>query len=151
MTTAHWHLVLTHLPIVGVPAGLALLVWGMVRRSQDLKTAALLAFLFCGALAFFAQQTGEGAEEQIEDLPGFSKTIVHRHEEMADKACLLSALLALTSLGALVARQKVALPQPTYPLILTLAVASSLLLVYTGALGGEIRHTEIRGGPTREE
>lgn len=151
MTTAHWHLVLTHLPIVGVPAGLALLIWGMVKRSDDLKTAALLAFLFCGALAFFAKQTGEGAEEQIEDLPGFSKTIVHQHEDMADKAFLLSALLALTSLGALVAKRKIALPLPTYPIILALALASSLLLVYTGALGGQIRHTEIRGESTRVE
>lgn len=145
MTTAHWHLILTHLPIVGVPTGLALLLWGMLKKSEDLKSAALVAFLVCGLLAFFAKQTGEGAEEQIEKLPGFSKSIVHQHEEMGDKAFLVSAVLAVASLGALLARRRRALPAPTYPLVLALALASSGLLIYTGALGGEIRHTEIRG------
>ena len=145
MTTAHWHLILTHLPIVGVPAGLALLLWGMLKKSEDLKNAALVAFLLCGLLAFFAKQTGEGAEEQIENLPGFSKNIVHQHEEMADKAFLLSAALAITALGTLVVKRRGAVPAPVYPVVLALALATSALMVYTGELGGEIRHTEIRG------
>jgi len=145
MSSAHWHLVLTHLPIVGVPAGLALLVWGMWKKSEDLRCAALVAFILCGALAFFAKQTGDGAEDQIEKVPGFSKSIVHEHEEMADKAFLLTAVLAVASLGVLVAGRRRTLPAPTYPVILMLALGSSGLLVYTGALGGQIRHTEIRG------
>lgn len=145
MSSAHWHLILTHLPIVGVPVGLLLLVWGMWKKSEDLRCAALVAFVLCGALAFFAKQTGDGAEDQIEKVPGFSKSIVHQHEEMADKAFLLTAILAVTSLGVLVAGRGRTLPRPTYPVVLLLALGSSGLLVYTGALGGEIRHTEIRG------
>ena len=145
MSSAHWHLILTHLPIIGVPAGLALLVWGMWKKSDDLRCAALVAFILCGVLAFCAKQTGEGAEEQIDKVPGFSKSIVHEHEEMADKAFLVTAVLAVASLGALVAGRRRALPKATYPVVLTLAVASAGLLIYTGALGGEIRHTEIRG------
>jgi len=145
MSSAHWHLVLTHLPIVGVPAGLALLVWGMWKKSEDLRCAALVAFVLCGALTFFAKQTGDGAEDQIEKVPGFSKSIVHQHEDMADKAFLLTAVLAVASLGVLVAGRGRTLPTATYPVVLILALGSAGLLVYTGALGGEIRHTEIRG------
>ena len=145
MSSAHWHLVLTHLPIVGVPAGLALLVWGMWKKSQELRCAALVAFILCGVLAFCAKQTGEGAEEQIEKLPGFSESIAHEHEEMADKAFLLTAVLAVASLAVLVAGRGRTLPQATYPVVLVLALGSAGLLAYTGALGGEIRHSEIRG------
>lgn len=145
MSSAHWHLVLTHVPILGVPAGLALLAWGYWKKSPDLRSAALVAFILCGLLAFFAKQTGDGAEDQIEQMAGFSKSLVHQHEEMADKAFLLTAGLALASLGVLLAGQRRTLPRATYPALLVLGLASAGLLAYTGALGGEIRHTEIRG------
>ena len=146
MSSAHWHLVLVHIPIVGVPFGLALLMWGLWRRSQDVRSAALVVFILCGLVAFQAKQTGDGAEEQLEKLPDFSKTLVHQHEEMADKAFLLTGALALASLAAMVAtRGGREMPRFASPLLLALALSSSAALAYTGSLGGEIRHTEIRG------
>lgn len=145
MSQAHWHLVLTHIPILGIPGGLLLLLWGLWRRSQDLKEVALVVFLVCGLMTWPAKETGEGAEEQIEKLPEFSKSLVHEHEEMAEKATLLSQILAASSLLALVASRRGNLPKPAVGVILALAAGSSGLLFYTGALGGPIRHSEIRG------
>lgn len=146
MSDAHWHLILTHIPILGVPAGLALLVWGLLKKSADLRTAALVAFILCAVFAFLAKQTGEGAEEQIEHFPGFSKTLVHEHEEMAEKASLLTGILGVTSFVLLIAHQRGReLPKATYPVVVALALTCSGVLAYTGALGGPISHSEIRG------
>ena len=60
MTTAHWHLILTHLPIVAIPFATTLLLVGMAKDSRDLRNAALIAFVLCGLLTFFARQTGDG-------------------------------------------------------------------------------------------
>lgn len=62
MSIAHWHLVLTHIPILGVPAALALLLWGLFKKSSDLRNVALFVFILCGIFSLLAKQTGEGAE-----------------------------------------------------------------------------------------
>lgn len=144
MTTAHWHLILTHLPIVAVPFAALLLLAGVGRKSRDLRNAALVAFVICGLFTFFAKQTGDGAEGQIEELPGFVKSLVQQHEDIADKTFVLTSLLSIVSLGVLVAQSGRTLPGASYPAILVLAVGASASLIYTGALGGKIRHTEIR-------
>ena len=41
MNAAHLHLMVNHLPVVGTPVILALLLWGLVRRSRDIQRAAL--------------------------------------------------------------------------------------------------------------
>lgn len=145
MSQAHLHLILTHIPILGIPAALLLLLWGLWKRSQDLKEVALVVFLVCGLLTWPAKETGEKAEDQIERIPEFSKSLVHEHEEMAEKATLLSQILAVSSLLALVASRRGQLPKPATAIIVVLAAGSSALLFYTGALGGPIRHSEIRG------
>lgn len=149
MTTAHWHLILTHLPIVSIPFAATLLLVGVARNSRDLRNAALVAFVVCGLLTILAKQTGDGAEDQVRNVPGFVKSIVHQHENMADKAVLLTSLLAIVSLGTLVAQRGRTLPGASYPAILVLAVSASAVLIYTGALGGQIRHTEIRSDSVR--
>lgn len=144
MTTAHWHLILTHLPIVAIPFAAVLMLAGIRKNSHDLRKAALIAFVFCGAATFFAKQTGDGAEDQVENLPGFSRSIVQQHESMADRAFVLTSLLAVVALVALGVQRRRALPVASDLAILGLAIAASAVLIYTGALGGQIRHTEIR-------
>lgn len=146
MSIAHWHLVLVHLPILGVPLGLLLLSLGLLRRNEDLRRLACVGFMICAMAAWLAQQTGEGAEEQIEHRPAFSESAVHQHEEMAEKSTTITIILALVATGVLIQSLRgKTLPPAVTPLILTLAVVSSGMLFYTGALGGQVGHPEIRG------
>lgn len=49
MSATHLHLVLNHVPILGIPFGIALLLMGVLRHSEELKRAALVTFsLFSG-------------------------------------------------------------------------------------------------------
>jgi hypothetical protein len=145
MSTAHWHLILTHIPILGVPAALALLMWGLYKKSCDLRNVALFVFVLCGVFSFAAEQTGEGAEDQIKKNLEFSKSITHQHEEMGEKAAIVTGLLGLAALGTFgLSLRRKPLPAATFPVLIALALGSSGTLLYTGALGGPVRHSEIR-------
>ena len=145
MDAIHLHLMLVHLPIVLVPVGLLLLLAGALRHSRELQAAALALHLVAGATCWVAKESGERAEESIErmHLPAIgSESLQHQHEEMAEKATALCLLLGLFSLAGLVR-------PPSRPLLashLVLAAVATGMLAYTGFLGGQIRHSEIRGG-----
>ena len=141
MNGAHIHLILTHLPIVGVPLALLLLVWGQLRASQENQRAAFFALVLLALATILAKWTGEGAEDVLKALPDYPRPWVHSHEEMADRATLATVCLGLLSLVALIrSRSSRALGAA----VLALGLISSGLLIWTGALGGQVRHTEIR-------
>lgn len=142
MNGAHLHLILTHLPIVGVPLAVLLLIWGRLRQSQDNQRAALFAFVLLAGLTVVAKLTGEGAEDVLKALPDYPRSWVHSHEDMADKATIAMVLTGLLALVSLVKKQT---SGALLAAVLLLGLSSSALLIYTGALGGQVRHTEIRG------
>ena len=65
MNQVHLHLLMNHLPILGVPFGLLLLCAGMLRQSDELKKAALLTFVVAALLAVPVYFTGEPAEISV--------------------------------------------------------------------------------------
>lgn len=152
MTLVHLHLLLNHLPIVGVPLVAALLVYGIMRRQRDVQRAALLGFALIAALTVPAYLTGEPAEEAIEHAPGVATALIDRHETLATVSMVLTVALGVWSLlGLWVSRRE----RPVPRVLLAGGVALSLLtigaLVPTGYYGGQIRHEELRaaGAPAR--
>jgi hypothetical protein len=67
---------------------------------------------------------------------------------MGDKAYLLAGVLGLLSVGALLKWRRSPIPGSvaTVALLATAFVAGAM--GYTGLLGGQIRHTEVRPGAT---
>lgn len=152
MTLVHLHLLLNHLPIVGVPLVAALLLYGIVRRQRDVQRAAFLGFVLLAALTVPAYLTGEPAEDAIEHAPGVATALIGRHEALAAVAMGLTAVLgAVALLGLFLSRRD----RPVPRLLLAGGVTLSLLtigaLVPTGYYGGQIRHEEIRaaGAPVK--
>lgn len=144
MSPTHLHLVLTHVPILGVLFGTLLLGWAMLRRSEELQRLALVLFVLCGLAVVPVFQTGEPAEETVEHLPGVSKAAVERHEESAETTLFLTEVLAAAALGALIFRRRSGpLALPLLGGVLVLGMLASASLAWTGSLGGQIRHTEI--------
>ena len=146
MTATHLHLLLNHLPILGVPFGLALLAYGSLRRQEQVQRVALLIFVLLGLAVWPVFLTGEPAEEGVENLPQVSETVIEPHEDAAKLALISTEVLALASLGALVLyRRKPLSAYATVP-VMGVALVATLALGWTGWLGGQIRHTEIRSG-----
>ena len=95
MNSAHLHLLLNHIPILGSAFALVLLGWGLLRRSEPIARVGLATLVLAALFAIPTYLTGGAAEHLVEDLPGISEAAIHPHED----AALISSY-ALGALGA---------------------------------------------------
>ena len=164
ITAPHWHLLMNHLPVVGVMAAVLLLIWAMIRNNAELKRTALLTFVLVAIFAFLANFTGDGAAHVARDIPGVNRQDIREHSSMADKATYLSLIVGAVALIGLIDgwRRKDHGPadnaivnyvrhhkEPHKAYIIACLVLGLLqvyLLAWTAELGGEIRHPEINSG-----
>lgn len=145
MNLVHLHLLLNHLPVIGVPLIAALLMYGILRRQRDVQRAALTGFILLAVLTVPAYLTGEPAEEAIEHAPGVATALIGRHETLATVAMALTALLgAWSALGLFFSRRDRPVPRLVLNGGVLLAVLAVGALIPTGYYGGQIRHEEIR-------
>jgi hypothetical protein len=147
MNMAHIHLILNHLPIFGTLFGLALLAVGLLRNSDELKRISLIIFVFMALAVVPVYLTGEPAESQVKNLPDVSGAFIETHEAAAQVSLATTMLLGMASCVALaLSIRKVKAAVWMTPVVLGLALLVSGSLTYTASLGGQIRHSEIRGG-----
>ncbi len=147
MNSAHFHLVVNHLPIIFPIAGLIVLAIGIGFKVEMVKRTAYFLFTIGAVSAAMAMNSGEGAEEIVEELNGVSHNLIHEHEEKAETMAILSYLLGLASVLALWASWKgKSFSKIASFVVLALSLATIFMGKQTGTSGGEIRHTEIRSG-----
>lgn len=141
----HLHLLLNHVPIIVTILGLLLLAVAVGWRRDALARVAL-AFLVGGGLsALPTYLTGEPAEEAVEHLPGVTDAIIERHQDAALVAAIIVGVLGAFALWTLWRyRRAAALPAWAVRAALIGALLGSGAMAWTGLLGGEIRHTEVR-------
>jgi uncharacterized membrane protein len=144
MNAAHLHLMLNHIPVLGTAFGLALLAWGLIRRSDELRRASLGVLVIVALFAIPAYLTGEPAEEAIEHLSGVNEDAIEEHGEAAKFAFAGDLVLGAIALGGLIVfRGSRFAPAWLDILVLVLAVLVFAMMVRTANLGGHIRHPEI--------
>lgn len=144
MSLTHLHLLLNHFPVIGTVIGLGLLSFAALRKNADLTKASLGLFAVLALISVVVYLTGEPAEEAVENLPGFSESIVERHEDFA-----LFATIALSSAGAAALAVLALFRGRVVPRWIQVGSVIVAFIVtgamgYTAMLGGEVRHTEIR-------
>lgn len=147
MNAAHFHLVVNHLPIIFPMVGVLVMLTGLVFKSDAVKRTAFLIFILGALASIVAMNSGEGAEDLVEQIPGISESFIETHEEAAEVFAILSYILGAAALLGLWASVK----QKSFSNMLNLGVlVFSLVVLFfgkeTGTTGGEIRHTEIREG-----
>jgi uncharacterized membrane protein len=147
MNAPHVHLMLNHLPVVGVLLGFLAYVAALLGRNREWQRLALGLLVVTAALAVPAYISGTWAEEGVERLPGVTEGFIERHEEAAVAGLTASIALGLVALWALAAGRGER-RRPAWLAILVLVVGGITvgLLGRAAGLGGEIRHTEIRAG-----
>ncbi|MBD0777037.1 hypothetical protein HPE56_04450 [Maribacter sp. ANRC-HE7] len=145
MNDANIHLVINHLPIVGVLVGFLVLISGYIIKNHQVKNTSLGIFVFSALTSIAAFNTGEGAAEIVEDFPGVSETLLHNHEEYAELFFTTILILGGVSLAALfLLHKKSKYTKYCFSIVLILAITSTIISKYVGLSGGVIRHTEIR-------
>jgi glucan phosphoethanolaminetransferase (alkaline phosphatase superfamily) len=145
MNEAHFHLLVNHLPIVGILIGFFVLITGFLLKKTEVKVTALGIFVFSALASVAAFYSGDGAEEIVERIPGISETLINQHEESAElffTGMLILGAISLVTMFLEIKKSKFS--GFGFILVFLLAIATGVLAKNVGTSGGEIRHTEIR-------
>ena len=141
--TAHFHLIVNHFPIILPFIGLIILILAIIIKTEVVKRIAYGLFVFSAISTLIAMNSGEGAEEVVEEL-GRNHHLIHEHEESAETFALISYVLGLFSIIALWFNWKKH-PFSNLAMYLTILVCAGTLYFAkaAGTTGGEISHEEI--------
>jgi uncharacterized membrane protein len=140
----HIHLMLNHVPVIGLGVPIAFLLTDWVRKSRKLEWLSLQMFVVFAVLTIPVYLTGSPASHQMREMPGISREIIHRHSSAADFSFATMEGLGVFSLCALYKyRSSAAIPPGLTAVLLALALTVLGLMIWTANLGGKIRHSEI--------
>lgn len=144
MNPAHVHLLLNHIPVVGIWLGIVLYLVAMTKK-PEWRSLSLWVFVLMAVASIPVYLSGEPAEEFLHEFPGISHAHIEAHEEAAVPAFILMLVLGAVALGGWM-RFRVAeqWPRSYSALVLVIALAAGGMIGWTARLGAQIRHPEIR-------
>lgn len=148
MDWTHLHLALNHVPVIGTPFLLLLLVWGWARRSAEITRLALLWLVPFAVLSIALKFTGDFAAQESAGRLEPLRDFVERHEQAADQATTGVFLLGVAAGVALfLGRRGRRVPPWSLAAVLGIGLVTAGLLGRTANLGGQIGHPLLRQGP----
>ena len=148
MSIVHLHLILNHVPVIGMVFALLILGVAAWRRNDGMGRLGLAVMVGLAVVTAAVFLTGEPAEEAVEEVAGVSEAMIHPHEEAAEAALIVTGIAGAMALVALSAYRRRALPRLITGAAFTAALVSTTMLGWAANLGGQIRHTEIGGTAT---
>ncbi|MEO5928312.1 MAG: DUF2231 domain-containing protein [Candidatus Kapaibacterium sp.] len=147
MNGAHIHLILNHIPVVGILFCTGLLLVAMIRKSPDVRRVALWSFVVVAALTIPTYLTGDPAEGTLRGVSGVTREAIHAHEDMAFITMIGAEIAGILAIfGLVMMRKPEGTPAWLMTVLLVLSLAICVLMVITSTRGGEIRHPEIAPG-----
>ncbi len=148
MNWAHIHLLINHIPILGTLFGLLILLWITWKPREELRKLGLLVLFLSGLAAIPVYLTGEPAEDMLEGLAGVSEDRIEQHEEAATVTLGFMIFTGVLAAVGLLNKNERNINNVT-KIVLVIAIITIGLSAWTGNLGGEIRHSEIRNKQDR--
>lgn len=144
LTWTHFHLILNHIPVIGLAVPIVLLITARGRKDRKLEWLSIQMFVVFALLTIPVYLTGSPASHYMREMPGISREIIHRHSNASDFAFWTMEALGVFSLITLYKfRNSATVPPRVAAALLTLAVTAFGLMIWTANLGGKIRHPEI--------
>lgn len=111
---------------------------------KDISLAIIIVAIAGGLIAF---QTGEPAEETVENISGVTEDAIEIHEESAELTNVFFIGLGILSIVSLYAEVKgKRFAKDILLVVLAFSALTFYFVVRTASLGGKIRHTEISTG-----
>lgn len=147
MTAAYTHIVIVHLPVVGLVFTLVVMLLGLFFTDRRLILTGCAFTVVCAVGAVIAYGSGPPALEQLR--AGFDNATVALAEQHAviGRAAFIGAILA--GIVALQALLRTAADEGPSPWLVrglaALLIVVAVLMAWTAHLGGGIRHPEVRG------
>jgi hypothetical protein len=148
MSGVYFHLLVNHAPIFGAFFALALLAASYVWAPDVLRRTGFTVLIATALAAAASDLSGDAAAHAVRGLPGVKRELIQAHDHMAGIALTVGGLAGLIALVLLVRARRRAVGRGEAIVALLSAVVVSGLMAYTGLLGGQIRHTEVRPNAT---
>lgn len=145
MTLTHLHLLLNHVPTVGVVVAVGLLLLAFARRDEGLKRAGLEVLFVIALLTLPVYTSGVAAQREIREMPEVSDTAMKLHQDAALYGFVMTEFAGFVAWVALWQSRRRG--RSATGLVVAATVLSALSLAIMGRaanLGGDIRHPEIR-------
>jgi hypothetical protein len=140
----HLHLLLNHVPTVGMGVAVGVLLLALFRRNDHMVHVSLEVLFAIALLTLPVYFTGVAAEEAIEGMSGVVPAAIQTHEAAALLAftwMLVTGLVA--GLGLWQMRRNSRPSRATLGSVLLLSALTLALMGRAATIGGEIRHPEI--------
>ena len=145
MSSIHLHLLLNHVPVVGMAFVLLILGVALWRQNDGMGRLGLAVMVGLSVITTAVFLTGEPTEEAVEGVVGVSESMIHPHEEAAEASLIATSIVGVLALVALGVYRRRTVPRWVTGAALAAALVASTMLGWTANLGGQIRHTEIGG------
>jgi hypothetical protein len=144
---AHIHLLVNHIPVFTTIFGVLLVVWGVLRKSEEVLRLGLVVVVIASIATWLVTLTGDPAEHVIIGIQGVDRRMIHAHEDAGDLANMVTGAAGVVALITMVLMQRRHRATRAFALVTALVGLIGFGLVARAAnLGGEIRHPEIRAG-----
>ena len=144
MDATHLHLLTNHIPILLTFLSVAMLIWAVISKNSEHYKIAFIGFIIAALAMFVVFESGEDAEETVEEIAKVTHDSIEEHEEAADISWWLTMLVGVGGVIGLYMNKKKTKGFQTFVwVLLAFALLNAGYLAYTGNLGGHIRHTEI--------
>jgi uncharacterized membrane protein len=145
MNAAHAHIILNHIPVIGMIIGFFLLIIGLFARRDLFVKASLVMFVAFALFSIPVFLTGQPAAQQISGQPGFSGNAAHEHEELGEYSLIGAIVLAaITIITLIVWWIRYRKPGGLIIIVVVIAFLVSGLLGWTAHKGGQVRRPELR-------
>ena len=144
MDATRIHLFITHLPVFGLFIGFLVLLYGIIREERHVKIISLAILLIAVVGGLIAFQTGESAEETVENIAGIFENAIEQHEESAELTILFFyGLGILLLIGLYVELNRKKYSKQLLLVVMAFSIITFSFVAWTASLGGKIRHPEI--------
>lgn len=144
MPAQNIHLMLNHVPLMGILFGFLLMIYYTFSKKEDVKKIAYFSFVISALLMLPTFFSGTGSEEIVEHLPNVSESLIEKHEDLAKLASALTYILGIFSIIALFIKSSDKIKKNISVSIFLLSILTTGLIFQTAHIGGQIRHSEIR-------
>lgn len=145
MDAVHIHLIVNHVPVIVTILSSMILIWAMYSGKSEYRNLAFIGFVIAALFVIATFESGENAEDIVEGYSWFDHDVLENHEHAAETArwiVLLTGLSGIAGLSYFRSEKKKGFKVFLW-ISLVLSLVAAGYLIYTGYLGGFIRHDEL--------
>ena len=147
MNLAHLHIVLNHVPSIGMLVGVGLFILSLIQKNDLLKKISLQVLVAMAFAVLPTYMSGNAAQGILRQRPDVPQGLIEEHQNSALFALLFTVITGTFAWFGLWQFKRFHRPSARNSMaVLVSSGLTSAIILRTANLGGDISHPEIRVG-----